>query len=231
MNNFIAGLEGGSLAATQPGRVERPNARFNSRYRGLPHAPHIKIHGRVYRASAFCARFRPRAMPDYLVYAIVLSPVALAVYFILRHRSPRKYKFSDEPFTLPSAWYLFTPTERAFLHALDWASGEHYRVFGKVRLEDIVPELRRKPDSFISWQSASLMHVDFVLCDKEDLRVVACIELDDGSHYHEDVKRRDAMKNMVIKAAGIPLVGFQARASYESSEVKERLLAALPVGK
>lgn len=166
-------------------------------------------------------------MPEYVVYPLVLLIIALALYGFFRKPRPSKYQFSDEPFTLPETWHLFTPAERRFLQALDEAVGHEYRIFGKVRLEDIVGALRQQSNTFISWQSASLMHVDFVVCDKEDLSVLACIELDDKSHFYEDVKRRDAEKDRTIKAAGIPLLRFPARASYNSLEIGSQLAEAI----
>lgn len=89
---------------------------------------------------------------------------------------------------------LFSPAERSFLGVLDQAVGESYRVFGKVRVADVV-SVHPTPDRKV-WQRAfnkiSSKHLDFVLCSKSDLTVVAAIELDDSSHQKRKRQKRDA---------------------------------------
>nr|WP_274522501.1 DUF2726 domain-containing protein [Halorhodospira halochloris] len=103
---------------------------------------------------------------------------------------------SETPYTKASA--LFSPAERSFLGVLDQAAGYDYRVFGKVRVADVV-KVRSMADRR-AWQRAfnqiSSKHFDFILCAKDDLSVVAAVELDDKSHQKgkrgERMVRREA---------------------------------------
>jgi very-short-patch-repair endonuclease len=50
------------------------------------------------------------------------------------------------------------------------------------------------------------MHVDFVLADASTLEPRLAIELDDRSHGRPEAKERDAFKDAVLAAAGMPLL-------------------------
>lgn len=52
--------------------------------------------------------------------------------------------------------------------------------------------------------------VDFVLCDKEDVRILLAIELDDKSH--DEVKRteRDQVVEAILKEAELPLLRIKS---------------------
>jgi len=118
---------------------------------------------------------------------------------------------------------LFSPAERSFYGVIESAVSDSYRVFGKVRIADILtPE---KGMSRKNWQIAfnkiSAKHFDYVLCCKDTLKVVAVVELDDKSHKKPSSKKRDNLIQGACESASLTLVRFPAKASYSISEVKE----------
>jgi hypothetical protein len=132
-------------------------------------------------------------------------------------------------------WYpyetqaLFSPAERSFLGVLDQAVGEDYRVFGKVRVADVVGPRRGMDNS--SRQKAlnrvSAKHFDFVLCAKTDLAVVCAIELDDQSHQERKRQARDAFLVGLCQAVSLPLIQVPARHAYSVQELRTAVLSAL----
>jgi len=126
---------------------------------------------------------------------------------------------------------LFTPAERSFLGVLDLAVADQYRIFGKVRIADIL--LPAKGLSKSHWQIAfnkvSAKHFDFVLCNKQTLEVVAVIELDDKSHQKAKTQHRDSLIASVCATAGLPLVRFAAKSSYQVTEIQQQIQAELTV--
>ena len=66
-------------------------------------------------------------------------------------------------------------------------------------------------------------HVDFVLCTKDELRVVAALELDDTSHATERARTRDDFVDKALAAAGIPVYRFAAKRSYPMLEIRREL--------
>ncbi len=116
---------------------------------------------------------------------------------------------------------LFTPAERSFLGVLDQSVGSDFRVFGKVRVADVIGVEKGKSKSV--WQRAfnriNAKHFDFVLCSPSDLKPVCAVELNDKSHAQEARKGRDQFLEDVCKKAGLPLVFFPAQHTYSPVEV------------
>lgn len=153
------------------------------------------------------------------VVAVVLAVVALK----LKQPSGRADGF---PYDNQA---LFSPAERSFLGVLDQAVGEDYRVFGKVRVADVVAPRRGMNSS--SRQRAlnriSAKHFDFVLCTKTDLSVVCAIELDDQSHQRRGRQARDAFLAGLCGAIALPLIQVPAKRAYVVRELRETILGAL----
>jgi hypothetical protein len=102
----------------------------------------------------------------YLLVAWLIPFLIIAIKMMRRRTVVRLEEF---PYTRNRA--LFSPAERSLLGALEQAVGEDYRIFGKVRVADIVSV--RPTANQSSWLHAfdqiSAKHFDFVLCDKKDL--------------------------------------------------------------
>jgi len=78
----------------------------------------------------------------------------------------------------------FTAAEARFLRVLDEALGEEYRVFAKLRLADLLDVRGERGAAWLrAFNQISAKHVDFVVCRRETLEVVAAVELDDRSHH------------------------------------------------
>lgn len=124
---------------------------------------------------------------------------------------------------------LFSPAERSFLGVLDQAVGEEYRIFGKVRVADIVEPQRGLGKSLRqkALNRITAKHFDFVLCTKSDLSVVCAIELDDQSHQQRKRQERDAFLVGLCKAISLPLVQVPAKRTYSVPEVRATVMGAL----
>jgi hypothetical protein len=120
---------------------------------------------------------------------------------------------------------LFTPAERSFLGILDSAVSEKYRIFGKVRVADVMSP--KKGMDRKNWQTAfnkiSAKHFDYVLCCKDTLKVIAAVELDDKSHKKKSSQVRDKFLESACESANLKLVRFPAKASYKVCEVSEKI--------
>ena len=124
---------------------------------------------------------------------------------------------------------LFSPAERSFLGVLEQAVAGQYRIFGKVRLGDLIQPAKgySKGQRLGAWNRINQKHVDFALCQTDTLAVVGAVELDDSSHRRKDRSERDDFVDKALKSAGIPLVRFAARKGYAVAEVQAQLEAAL----
>lgn len=108
--------------------------------------------------------------------------------------------FSDYSFYRKK--YLFTKNEFYFYKQLQRISEERNLIpLAKVRLADFV-EVTSKSDYMKYFAKIRSKHIDFLLLEKETLKIVTAIELDDNSHN----KEKDEFKNKLFEQIKIPLI-------------------------
>jgi len=124
---------------------------------------------------------------------------------------------------------LFTKAERSFLGVLDQAIGDNYRVFGKVRVADVLTPQRgmTRRNWQIAFNKISAKHFDYVLCRKTDLSVIAVIELDDKSHNSKRARARDLFLAKACVSADLTLIRFPVKASYQVQAIRDRINNAI----
>ncbi|MBW2940808.1 DUF2726 domain-containing protein [Zhongshania aquimaris] len=168
---------------------------------------------------------------EWLFLFVVLIVVAILV---LKAKLPAKANTGDtatvDEFPYQQAGPLFTPAERSFLGVLDQAVAGRARVFGKVRVGDVLSPRKglQRGASSTARNKIDRKHFDFVLCDPTDLSVMCVIELDDKSHQAKSRQERDDLLLGACKTAGIPMIQVPAKAAYTISAVAELLSGFLP---
>jgi hypothetical protein len=163
-------------------------------------------------------------MPKPLLIALVVIATFIVAALLRRRRvASLPYRRASE---------LFTAAERTFLSVLDQAVGPRRRVFGKVRVADLIEV--RGAGSQAAWQRAfnriSSKHFDFVVCASDTLVPLCVIELDDSSHDRHDRRNRDALLTNVCRAAQVPLVRVRWSRSYSAAVIQKHIDAALSNG-
>lgn len=123
---------------------------------------------------------------------------------------------------------LLSVAERNFYDVLKPVANEHNaEVFIKVRLEDLltIPSYTR---NMLKWRGyVRSRHIDFVLCDRDRIKPLCVIELDDASHDTQYAKRIDAMKTQILDAAGLPLIRIRASYSYDPDSLTKKIRDAI----
>lgn len=122
---------------------------------------------------------------------------------------------------------LFSPTERSLLGVLEQVLGTQYRIFGKVRLVDIIqtPKALSNSERTSAFNRISAKHVDFALCDPRTFEIIGVIELDDSSQERESRRKRDRFLDEALTAAGVPFVRIAAQRSYVPAKIREQISA------
>ena len=157
------------------------------------------------------------------LFGAILLFVVLKLLFGKNNASGQPYKYVLNK-------TLFTPAERSFLGVLDLAVADQYRIFGKVRIADILLPAKglNKSHRQIAFNKVSAKHFDFVLCNKQTLEVIAVIELaDDKSHQKARTQHRDSLIASACATAGLPLVRFAAQSSYQVTEIQQKIQVEL----
>lgn len=117
---------------------------------------------------------------------------------------------------------FLSPAELSFYGVLQLAVKDRATITTKVNLADVFFVAR--PTHNQSYRNKiDRKHVDFLLCDSGTMKPRCGIELDDSSHARHDRQERDQFVDAVFQAAGLPLVRFSARASYDPNALAAEL--------
>ena len=160
----------------------------------------------------------------------ILAVAVIFIFFIVIVFSKISNKSNEsEKANYTQIGPLFTIAERSFYGVLEQAISQEYKIFGKVRVADVL-----KPNSKMNksdWQSAfnkiSAKHFDYVLCQKDTLNVVAVVELDDKSHNSKRVINRDAFLEGACDGANLKLIRFKAQQGYQIDSVRKHIIETL----
>lgn len=104
--------------------------------------------------------------------------------------------------------YLITQSESGFLKVLFEAVEDRYYIVPQVHLSAVL-EHKVKGQS---WKGAfghiNGKSVDFVICDKQTIKPLLAIEVDDWSHEANSRIERDTEVERILKETGLPLLRF-----------------------
>jgi hypothetical protein len=103
--------------------------------------------------------------PLFVLFVAVVVIAAIVRLFTASRRGRLAYNRIER---------LFTPAERSFLGVLEQIVGTQYRIFGKIRLADIIQTPKGLSNSAraSAFNRICARHVDFALCDPRTFEVV-----------------------------------------------------------
>ena len=113
---------------------------------------------------------------------------------------------------------FLSPAELSYYRVLSTAVAGKAVVLTKVGLADLffVP-CSEGSRSF--WNRIAQKHVDFIVCDRETMRPLVGVELDDRSHERSSRQERDGFVDEVFRVAGLPLIHAPVRSAYSVPEL------------
>jgi hypothetical protein len=153
-----------------------------------------------------------------IIVALLVILAVLALLQQLRVAPPKPYERRGR---------LITKAELRFLRALEICVQERWRIFAMVRMADLL-QVSGDVKARQSWQNKiNCKHIDFVLCDPEDLNVVMAIELDDASHNRADRQERDKFVNEAFLSAGLPLLRVPLQNAFDLKALREMIEQAV----
>ena len=115
---------------------------------------------------------------------------------------------------------LLTKTELRFFRSLRKAVQDEWEIFAMVRIADLL-RVKKDAKNKRTWINKILAkHIDFVLCDRNSLKPLLCIELDDSSHERPDRMERDKFVDEAFDAAGLPLIRIPVSENYPPAELR-----------
>lgn len=125
--------------------------------------------------------------------------------------------------------YLLTNTEKKFYFVLSEILGNDYLIFSKVRIADLVylPRGINNSDFYHYQNKVQSKHVDFVLCDKENIKPLLVIELDDSSHLRPDRIDRDLLVDRIFENAKLPIKHIGVSQNYNKEDLLKKINPSL----
>lgn len=127
---------------------------------------------------------------------------------------------------------LLTEAEKSFYAVLQDVVGDSYLLFSQVSLLEIVsvPDGLNRSDRYSAKNKIQSKHIDFLLCEKETIRPLVAIELDDSSHYQADRIARDDFLNEAFASAGLPLLRIKTASHYDPAVIQGDISGVLDRG-
>jgi hypothetical protein len=125
------------------------------------------------------------------------------------------------PFPFDRKTAIFTPAEKNFQNLVEQAMGQKYRIINRVKLSDIVT-IRNGVSSRASQSavtSADSKYLDFVICDRDSMKLLGVIDLVDTQGKGYKVKK-DWFVSGALEAAAIPHVRIKVKPNYTIDEIK-----------
>jgi hypothetical protein len=150
----------------------------------------------------------PLIAHPFMLPAAAMLLAATVVFLFLRHRRPGLARLRRKP--------LLTANEAEFFHRLQRAL-PGFQVFPQVSFAAFLTD-----DGTLSQKARSAIRAkfdrkiaDFVICDRQTLKVLAIVELDDRTHSEQAERQRDA----ITKSAGYQTIRYQSRQKPSQAEI------------
>lgn len=122
---------------------------------------------------------------------------------------------------------LLTKNEWAFYKEIKpICDKNNLHIISKVRLADIVEvdkniEYKERQKYFNKIKNK---HIDFILCNPDNLAIIALVELDDKSHERKDREKSDEFKNKLFEKVGYKLIRARRNENFEKKLIDSQII-------
>jgi len=157
-------------------------------------------------------------VPFFLVAFMFLLASFLIIFY--------KAKTSKWPYLKKDS--LLTEAEKKFYFVLSEIIGDNYLIFSKVRMADLLYLPKMNNSDYYHYQNKiQSKHVDFLLCDKENIKPLLVLELDDSSHLKIDRILRDTLVDKIFENAQIPILHIKNSTAYDKASLLNQIKTTL----
>ena len=158
-------------------------------------------------------------------YIVVSGIVVLCV--LVRISGKQLHQPARPKYLYERKEFLMTGAERAFFALLVSLIGERFWIFPQIHLDAIFNERVRGQGWRGAFRHINGKSVDFILCNKSDLRIALAIELDDSSHQRADRMVRDREVERIFEFVKLPYVRVKSFEASDAGLVRARIDEAL----
>jgi very-short-patch-repair endonuclease len=123
---------------------------------------------------------------------------------------------------------LLTEAEKKFYFILSEIIGNDYLIFSKVRMADLLHLPKMNNSQYYHYHNKiQSKHVDFLICDKENIKPLLVLELDDSSHLKIDRILRDTLVDKIFENAQVPILHVKNSATYDKASLLKQIKMTL----
>lgn len=161
-------------------------------------------------------------------FLFLLIPVAVIVFLKIAVAYFERSKVKSVPYQKKDS--LLTEAEKQFFSVLQNIVADRYLIFSQVSILEILSpagglDTRTR---YSAHNRIQAKHIDFLLCEKETIRPLIAIELDDSSHYtQQDRIARDNFLNEAFASAGLPLLHIKTSSHYNPDTIQADINSVL----
>ena len=161
-----------------------------------------------------------------IIYIVVgLAIVVAIVSNLAGGRSSRKRKSATE-YHYARKDAVMTQAETAFYNRLLNVAGDRYYIFPQMHLSSLLTNQTKGRYWKAAFQRINRTSVDYVLCNKQTMRPVYAVELDDATHDTAKRRARDEGVNRMLQSVNMPLVRFRNVGDLTDQQIIDRFADA-----
>lgn len=119
-----------------------------------------------------------------------------------------------------------TKSECDFFFILNEIASDRYFIFPQIHLSAMLNGKIEGQNSTAAFNHIDRKSVDYVLCDKQTLKPIYAVELDDYTHNYSNRKERDIEVEHIFQDAGILLVRFNNYKTLSKNDIANKFIEA-----
>ena len=139
---------------------------------------------------------------------LIIIIAIVAIITLVTTKKPTKSVTEQRVYHFQKKEKIMTAAEGRFFEKLTNVVGEKFIVIPQAHLSMFIDQRIKGQNWKAAFSVINGKSVDFLLVEKESLKPIAAIELDDWSHQKEERVSRDEKIKTIFEEAGILLVRF-----------------------
>ncbi|MDX1535971.1 MAG: DUF2726 domain-containing protein [Candidatus Spechtbacterales bacterium] len=169
-----------------------------------------------------------------LLIALMIAVAIIKVWEIFKSTSrgsglkvPANSKIStgtkNEPLPYVRKKYFLSVAEHEFMKVLEEIIQDKYYIFPQVHISSLLRPSGDRSTRYTYRNKINRKSVDFVILEKNNLKPMLAIELDDRSHNSQRRQKRDHFVNKAFESANLPLLRVRASKNYNKDEIRQKM--------
>jgi very-short-patch-repair endonuclease len=158
----------------------------------------------------------------WIALLLIFGFVIRIIFSLLSNPEAQEYKYKYKRRN-----FLITRAEHELYDVLVAAFGEKYYIFPQIHLPSLVDHKIVGQNWYGAFRHIDEKSVDFVICDKQYIKPLLAIELDDQTHETEKIRMRDIEVEAILSNAGLPLLRIKNHEHFNKDEIIQNLTNSL----